>query len=58
MTELKTCPFCGGKAKLYSINGIIFIECIDCRCSTSIRTFNGYEQKEDLKSLLKHGTGE
>ena len=49
MTELKTCPFCGGKAKLYSINGIIFIECIDCRCSTSIRTFNGYEQKEDLK---------
>lgn len=59
--KLKPCPFCGGKANLYdNIRGFMFIMCADCRCSTSIKAFNTYQQKEDFKkkNFLKYGTGE
>lgn len=35
MTELKSCPFCGGKAKIIAYNdGGICVKCLDCYCQT------------------------
>ena len=34
MSELKPCPFCGGKAKLYT-DGLTLIICQDCNLTVS-----------------------
>ena len=43
MTELKFCPFCGGKARLF-VNGGVRVICSKCYAGTKILTDNmGYE---------------
>lgn len=32
--NLKPCPFCGGEADIYSINGKKQVRCKRCRCRT------------------------
>lgn len=36
MSELKPCPFCGGKAVLYVDEGV-HVECIKCEASSKTR---------------------
>lgn len=39
MTELKTCPFCDGEAKIthpYYADTLYQVECTDCHCITSL----------------------
>ena len=43
MAELKPCPFCGGKARLF-VNGGVRVICSKCYAGTKILTDNmGYE---------------
>lgn len=32
--ELKPCPFCGGKANIYTHKDFVFIRCQVCDCGT------------------------
>lgn len=34
MSELKPCPFCGGKAECFTVNSASWVYCTDCRCET------------------------
>lgn len=38
MSELKPCPFCGGRAEMVSLKGITakYIECTNCKISTEV----------------------
>lgn len=33
-TELKPCPFCGGKPDIYEHEDFVFIRCQVCECGT------------------------
>lgn len=36
--ELKPCPFCGGKARMYDYLASYSIECMDCQASIEYKT--------------------
>lgn len=36
MSELKPCPFCGGKAELYYDRNLWSVECSDCRTQSGV----------------------
>lgn len=38
MSELKPCPFCGGKAEIITLMGVNakYIQCENCRISTEV----------------------
>ena len=38
MTELKLCPFCGGKARLMHGPGDEWVECIECHAMSAMHT--------------------
>lgn len=42
--ELKPCPFCGGKAKLF-VNDGVRVLCVKCRATSKILVdeYNGFE---------------
>lgn len=35
--KLKPCPFCGGKAKIYELNGGYFAGCYECLANIGLR---------------------
>lgn len=43
--ELKRCPFCGGEAKIYNINGKKQVRCTVCRCRTPRMSRSDYFRK-------------
>ena len=55
MSELKPCPFCGGKAECFTVNSASWVYCTDCRCETwgcdtpeeAIATWNKRYYSED-----------
>lgn len=48
MTELKPCPFCGGKAKIFAFSdGGICVKCLYCWCQT--HTWSDYSISEAEK---------
>lgn len=51
-TELKPCPFCGGKAVIYSCTSLAFIQCENCKSRTpSIEANTRYCAKERVVEL-------
>lgn len=37
--ELKSCPFCGGKAKYFAYgDGGVCVKCVNCLCQTQARS--------------------
>lgn len=40
MIDIKTCPFCGGEAKLFVGERGVCVMCTSCRCRTCFRDDN------------------
>lgn len=40
--ELKPCPFCGGKAKCFTVNSATWVFCTDCSAET-----RAYDTREE-----------
>ena len=55
-SELKTCPFCGGKAKMISTGfgmGTFYVMCVNERCEVSPATKYYYEEEDAAKAWNK-----
>ena len=52
MTELKPCPFCGGKARRRYEMPYNWVECSMCRAS-SILIFDEQEQRDGMKAAVE-----
>ena len=59
-TELKNCPFCGGKVKEHmGFSGIKIIECQKCGACVSFKDVTGYRDWEtDRKSTRLNSSHE
>lgn len=64
--ELKTCPFCGGKAEVqaygdsafsYLVDGYVYIECLDCEASSQ-SYYVGIVSKEESEAVVQKSTAE
>lgn len=36
MIELKPCPFCGGKARIFEMRTMSWVKCANCGCETAL----------------------
>ena len=52
MTELKPCPFCGGKAKRRYEMPYSWIECAACKAASSF-AFDEQEQRDGMKIAVE-----
>lgn len=52
MTELKPCPFCGGKAKIQDKHYPHYIYCEECGASVHGKLF-GYTDKIDIQISIE-----
>lgn len=55
-SELKTCPFCGGKAKIFSIGfgmSLFYVICVNERCEVSPATKYYQEEKDAANAWNK-----
>ena len=46
MTDLKPCPFCGGKAQFFVTKKGLSIMCTECYCGTRSATHKHFSMKE------------
>ncbi len=47
MTDLKPCPFCGGKAEFRKVKGAPYFPCIFVICPKCLTTSDNYSNNED-----------
>lgn len=52
MAELKPCPFCGGKARLF-VNGCVRVLCSKCYASTKILTDNMEYESNAVETVVE-----